>query len=238
MQHVGQSVKVWLTAAGLESELKAKKRVLRKGKPLLQLLLDSELCATMEGNYQPWIITHWCLYYSESCCWSDSTVCRALACSHTSQDTCQGTTCFLLWKHLGVFPTPTLDTFSILWTPTASKFQRHFRVLLILSPFQQSPTLLHTPSTLTPCLTLPPEITPRPPPPLKVARRPLWTLYPLIQTPLWHSSETLLAITELGQLPWHPILRVESLRQYAMSRVDGGQDQWGMPGNGPDCRLV
>ena len=44
-------------------------------------------------------------------------------------------------------PTPTSDTFSILQTLTASKFQRHFDVLLILSPFQQSPTLLHTPST-------------------------------------------------------------------------------------------
>ena len=31
VQHVGQSVKVWLTAAGLETEPKAKKRVLRKG---------------------------------------------------------------------------------------------------------------------------------------------------------------------------------------------------------------
>ncbi|KAF8583123.1 hypothetical protein K439DRAFT_1653578 [Ramaria rubella] len=30
VQHVGQSVKVWLTAAGLEAELKSKKRVLRK----------------------------------------------------------------------------------------------------------------------------------------------------------------------------------------------------------------
>ena len=63
---------------------------------------------------------------------------------------CQGTTCFLLWKHLGVLPTPTSDTFSILWTPTASESQRNFRVLPIPSPFQQSPTLLHTPSTPTP----------------------------------------------------------------------------------------
>ena len=43
VQHVGQRMKVWLTVAGLESELKAKKRVLRKGKPLLQLLLDPQL---------------------------------------------------------------------------------------------------------------------------------------------------------------------------------------------------
>lgn len=31
VQHVPQSVKIWLTAAELEHELKAKKRVLRKG---------------------------------------------------------------------------------------------------------------------------------------------------------------------------------------------------------------
>ena len=31
---------------------------------------------------------------------------------------------------------------------------------------------------------------------------------------------------------------VRLLRQYVISRVDGGQDQWGMPGDGPDCRLV
>ena len=83
-------------------------------------------------------------------------------------------------KHLRVFPTPTSDTFGILRTPTTSEFQRHFRVLLIPSPFQQSPTLLHTPSTPTPHLTFPLEITPRPPPPPKVAQRPLWTLYPPI----------------------------------------------------------
>ena len=57
---------------------------------------------------------------------------------------CQGTTCFPLQKHLRVFPTPTLDTFGILRTLTASEFQRHFGVLLIPSPFQQSPTLLCT----------------------------------------------------------------------------------------------
>ena len=67
---------------------------------------------------------------------------------------CQGMTCFPLWKHLGVLPTLTPDTFGILWTPTTSQFQRCFRVLPIPSPFQQSPTLLHTPSTLTPCPTL------------------------------------------------------------------------------------
>ena len=38
VQHVGQSVKVWLTAASLESELKAKKRVLRKGKSIVHCL--------------------------------------------------------------------------------------------------------------------------------------------------------------------------------------------------------
>ena len=31
VQHVPQSVKVWLTAASLEQEVKSKKRVLRKG---------------------------------------------------------------------------------------------------------------------------------------------------------------------------------------------------------------
>jgi pre-mRNA-processing factor 6 len=35
VQHVGQSVKVWLAAADLESETSAKKRVLRKGQSLL-----------------------------------------------------------------------------------------------------------------------------------------------------------------------------------------------------------
>ena len=91
---------------------------------------------------------------------------------------CQGVTSFLLWRHLRVFPTPTSDTFGILWTPTASEFQRHFRVLPIPSPFQQSPTPPH----------------------------------PLIWTPLRRSLETLRAIMELGRLPWHPILRVKSLR--------------------------
>ena len=104
---------------------------------------------------------------------------------------CQGTTCFLLQKHLGVFPTLTSDTFGILWTLTASEFQRHFRVLLFLSPFQQSPTLLHAPSTPTPHPTPPPKIAPRHPPPPKVAWRPLRTPYPLIQTPFRRSSETL-----------------------------------------------
>ena len=81
---------------------------------------------------------------------------------------------------LGVFPTPTSDTFSILWTPTTSKFQRCFRVLLIPSPFQQSLTLLHAPSTLTPRTTPPLKAAPRPPPPPKVALRPLQTPHPLI----------------------------------------------------------
>lgn len=31
VQHVGQSVKIWLAAADLEHDVKAKKRVLRKG---------------------------------------------------------------------------------------------------------------------------------------------------------------------------------------------------------------
>ena len=119
---------------------------------------------------------------------------------------CQGTTCFLLQKHLEVFPTPTSDTFGILRTLTTSEFQRHFGVLLIPSPFQQSPTLLCTPSTPTPCPTPPPKITPRPPPPPKVARKPLRTPYPPIRTPLRCSSETLQVVAEIRQLPWHLIL--------------------------------
>ena len=35
VQHVGQSVKVWLAAADLEHDIKAKKRVLRKCEPLI-----------------------------------------------------------------------------------------------------------------------------------------------------------------------------------------------------------
>ena len=76
--------------------------------------------------------------------------------SYLKGTTCQGTTCFPLPKHLGVFPTLTSDTFGILQTPTASKFQRHFGVLPI----------------------------PRPPPPLKVTWRPLRILHPPIRTPL------------------------------------------------------
>ena len=91
---------------------------------------------------------------------------------------CQGTTCFLLQSCLGVLPTPTSDTFSILQTPTASQFQRCFRGLPFLSPFQQSPTLPCTPSTPTPHLTPPPKAALRPPPPPKVTQRPLWTPHP------------------------------------------------------------
>ena len=76
---------------------------------------------------------------------------------------CQGTTSFPLWSHLGVLPTLTSGAFGILWTLTTSQFQRHFRVLPTLSPFWQSPTLLHAPSTPTPCLIPPPKATPRPP---------------------------------------------------------------------------
>ena len=35
VQHVGQSVKIWLAAADLEHDVKAKKRVLRKGEDVL-----------------------------------------------------------------------------------------------------------------------------------------------------------------------------------------------------------
>ena len=37
-------------------------------------------------------------------------------------------TCFLLRKHLGVFPTPTSDTFGILWTRHSSDSDHHLRV--------------------------------------------------------------------------------------------------------------
>ena len=112
---------------------------------------------------------------------------------------CQGTSSFLLQSCLGVLPTPTSDTFGILQTLTTSQFQRCFKVLPIPSSFQQFPTLLHAPSTLTPCLT----------PPLKAALRPFWTPHPLIWIPLWHSLETLQVIAEIGRLPWHLILRVK-----------------------------
>ena len=125
---------------------------------------------------------------------------------------CQGTTSFLLQSCLGVLLTPTSDTFSILWTLTTSQFQRHFGVLPIPNPFQQSPTLLHTPSTLTPRLTPPPKATPRPPPPPKVTQRPLQTPHPPIPIPLQHSSETLWVIAEVGRPLQHPILRVTSLK--------------------------
>ena len=43
VQHVGQSVKIWLAAADLEHDVKAKKRVLRKGASSLSAA--SRLCA-------------------------------------------------------------------------------------------------------------------------------------------------------------------------------------------------
>ena len=145
--------------------------------------------------------------------WASTPLSHVLrGCSTLERGWCQGTTCFLLQKHLGVLPTLTLDTFGILQTLTTSKFQRHFGVLLILSPFWQSPTLLCAPSTLTPHPTLPPKITPRPRPPLKVAQRRLWTPYPPIWTLLWHSSETLQVIAEIRQLSQHLILRVMLLK--------------------------
>ena len=125
---------------------------------------------------------------------------------------CQGMTCFPLWSCLRVLPTLTSDTFSILQTPTASKFQRCFEVLPIPSPFQHSPMLPHTPSTLTPCPTPPLKAALRPPPPPKVTQRPLWILHPPIQTLLWCSLEILWAIVEIGWLLQHLILRVKSLR--------------------------
>ena len=94
---------------------------------------------------------------------------------------CQGMTSFPLQSHLGVFPTLTSDTFSIPQTLTASQFQKHFRVLPTPSPFQQSPTLPHAPSTPTPHLIPPPKAAPRPLPPPKVTWRPPPTPHP----PIW-----------------------------------------------------
>ena len=113
---------------------------------------------------------------------------------------CQGKTCFPLQSSLGVLPTPTSDTFGICQTPTTSEFQRHFELLVIPSPFQQAPMQLHVPSTPTSCLTPLPKAAPRPLPPPKVTQRLLWILHPPIQSPLRHSSETLQAMMELGQL--------------------------------------
>ena len=129
-----------------------------------------------------------------------------------SDRVCQGTTHFLLQNCLGFLPTPTSDTFSILWTLTASQFWRHFGVLPIPSPFQQSPTLPHAPSTPTPHLTPSLKAALRPLPLLRVAQRSLRTPHPPIQTPLQCSSKTLQATVEIGQLLRHPILRVELLK--------------------------
>ena len=125
---------------------------------------------------------------------------------------CQGMTYFLLRSCHRVLPTLTLDTFGILRTPTTSQFWRWFRVLPILSPFQQSPMLPHTPSIPTPRPTPPPKAAPRVPPPPKVTRRPLWIPHPLIRSPVRCSSETLRAIVEIERLLQHLILRVKSLK--------------------------
>ena len=95
---------------------------------------------------------------------------------------CQGMTSFPLQKCLRVFLTLTSDTFGILWTPTASQFQKCFGVLPTPSPSQQSPTLPCTSPTPAPHPISPPKAALRPPPPLKVTWRPLPTLHPLIQT--------------------------------------------------------
>ena len=130
----------------------------------------------------------------------------------TSPPYCQGMTCFPLWRHLRVFPTPTSDTFGILQTPTASEFQRHFGVLPTPTPIQQPPMLLHAPPTLTPWPTSLLMATPKPLPPPKVTWRPLWSLHFPIRSPLWCSLETLWAAVEVERLPQHPILRVKLLR--------------------------
>ena len=129
--------------------------------------------------------------------------------SHVSVQ-CQGMTSFLFQSHLGVFPTPTLNTFSILQTLITSQFQRHFGGLPIPSPFQQSPTLPHAPSTPIPHLIPPPKAALRPLPPPKVTWGPLPTLHPPIQTLLQCSPDTLGVVAETGWLLWCLILRVTS----------------------------
>lgn len=49
VQHVGQSVKIWLAAAELEHDVKSKKRVLRKG--LVSLCLND--CNTHNVAFSP-----------------------------------------------------------------------------------------------------------------------------------------------------------------------------------------
>ena len=132
-----------------------------------------------------------------------------------------------LQKHLrvlGVFPTLTSDTFSILQTPTTSKFQRCFGVLLIPSPFQQSPTLPHAPSTLTPHLTPPLKAALRPPPPLKVAQRPLWTLHPPIKTPLSHSRDR--AAPAASDIKGHVTKVICNIKGQGWSGSVGNAGQW------------
>src|SRR5258708_15026907 len=48
VQHVGQSVKVWLAAADLEHDMKAKKRVIRKGAVPLSF---ARTCVILIGYY-------------------------------------------------------------------------------------------------------------------------------------------------------------------------------------------
>ena len=64
MQHVAQSVKIWLKAASLETDVNAKKRVLRKGELFVYAAMFHkltrphstricpELCPIMERNCQ------------------------------------------------------------------------------------------------------------------------------------------------------------------------------------------
>ena len=153
-----------------------------------------------------------CLHWDRVVVLSRQTTCQQRHSFRGLCQQCQGTTCFPLQSCLRVLPTPTSDTFGIPRTLTTSQFWRCFKGLPIPSPFQQSPTLLHTPSIPTPCPTPPPKAAPRVPPPLKVTRRPLRILHPPIQSPVQHSLEILQAVVEIERLPRHPILRVKSLK--------------------------
>jgi len=83
VQHVGQSVKIWLAAADLEYDVKAKKRVLRKGKSIIHIRphcwrIDSifvlssraypKLRSPVERNRQPRIVCLGCTHPPRTRC--------------------------------------------------------------------------------------------------------------------------------------------------------------------------
>jgi pre-mRNA-processing factor 6 len=59
VQHVGQSVKIWLAAADLEHDIKAKKRVLRKGASLPMRILNLLLLYTIALEHIPNSVRLW-----------------------------------------------------------------------------------------------------------------------------------------------------------------------------------